>query len=115
MKMNRNPVFFKVPESVRVGFDNLDLGVEAIRGRGRDAMTAVAEEPGQVALEGTCRLDNRLESRVRRPEIPPIKELTRGAGVVMTLGADGHQEVHRESLEHGRESWRGTMASHLGQ
>ncbi len=50
MEKNGDAVVLEVSKAPGVGLHDLDLGVEALGGRVRDAMATVGEEPGQVAL-----------------------------------------------------------------
>src|SRR5213594_18830 len=86
-----------VAEAAGRGEDPLDLRVQALGRRVRDAVVQVRENVREVSLEHPRLLDHGLEPRVRGPEVPPAEEAT-GRRVVRDYVAARRGRITLERL-----------------
>ena len=75
MEVDRLAVMLSVPVPAGHQLEGLDLAVDPLRRRVGDAVFEVGQDVREVALQRLGRRDDRLEPRVRRPEVPRLEVL----------------------------------------
>ena len=89
-----------------IGLRQLNGRIGCFRHGIGDAVFGVGEQAGQMTLQGLGGIDDRLQTRVRRPEVPAIEELPGPRGVMIgpevdkgLLDRPGATDLQRIGLE----------------